>query len=796
LSITTAPDPLKVAGDLHREWMNAPDGSQFVGGALLQEIQRRLGPTHTEEQFKDTVRILVERRSEVIVPFLGLRFPKGRAAWHQRGKGGYGFVFEAEDPRFRRFQVALKLLNPLLTEPAPSGAPQPTEAGDPGGAAATPRTAGALNSTSDVGSARGRFEAECKILNDLSYPGGLPVAQDFGEHKAQPYLVMELGGPNLFTPTALRQLLVPPDGRRLAQFVRQLLDVLAYLHGKSIAHRDLKPSNILLPRGESRGPTTLQPMLIDFGIAQDRRPGVDPVTDTGNAPNGSEWYRHPNYQSLCVSPDARVVDIYSFGRVLQYLLDRHVRLRGADDARRGSLLKQLCDPKEAPLPLEAPVGDPDPVLGGLARVAERCCQTGPGAYAEMTEVLTEVSLLCQPAVPPPVAVEPVSAPPPAGRPALPPWRRLPWRLAGRVGPLVVVALGLFTILALDFRANTAILEARLQMKEAKTLRDGSDPATAEAVYRSAVGRMAAFPRRRDAVVLHAELCQQLGEYLQLMGKIEEAKEQFTSAIDAWKALLARFGGEDAYRSGLARAYGWRGDVNLDGRAAGPGEQDYRRSKELRHDLAENHPEDLQYQLEDAIALSNFARLHAVEDPSTREDARREWDTTIGDLRRLLDKAPDKTAIQRDILLELAGSYLDHISGRVGLVPVVNGRRDPAEVEPILKAAELIITQLKNDWKVPDAILWEIEIQVYRSAPDQPERQELLRRLQTHIDSLPPSGRKQAKSFFVQTVLEQHEAGKPVSQDLLRTAKGHEVDLPEQDFFYRKVKSRWKTYGPK
>jgi serine/threonine protein kinase len=44
-------------------------------------------------------------------------------------------------------------------------------------------------------------------------------------------------------------------------FFSQIVEAVAYAHGKGVAHRDLKPANILVSREGSRV------KVIDFGIA-------------------------------------------------------------------------------------------------------------------------------------------------------------------------------------------------------------------------------------------------------------------------------------------------------------------------------------------------------------------------------------------------------------------------------------------------------------------------------------------------------------------------------------------------
>lgn len=71
-------------------------------------------------------------------------------------------------------------------------------------------------------------------------------------------LIMEIcEGGELFKKIAKKRL----DRRSIPKIMRQLLEVLTYIHSKGIVHRDIKPENILLDK------LTGDIKLIDFGIA-------------------------------------------------------------------------------------------------------------------------------------------------------------------------------------------------------------------------------------------------------------------------------------------------------------------------------------------------------------------------------------------------------------------------------------------------------------------------------------------------------------------------------------------------
>ena len=164
------------------------------------------------------------------------------------GAGGMGVVFEARDTRLDRI-VAVKVLPPDFAEDADR---------------------------------RVRFEREARTISQLSHPN-LCTLFDVGEHKGQPYLVMEL-----IRGVTIQQRLTKEPFRvtEVLELGAQLADALAAAHTERIIHRDVKPANIFVDaRGWAR--------LGDFDVSVDAAARVSAERARATATN-PEW---PNPKS-------------------------------------------------------------------------------------------------------------------------------------------------------------------------------------------------------------------------------------------------------------------------------------------------------------------------------------------------------------------------------------------------------------------------------------------------------------------------------------------------------------------
>ena len=188
------------------------------------------------------------------------------------GSGGFGTVYEANDPQLDR-RVAIKI----------------------------PRAASLVD-----GEDLDRFIGEGRAVARLRHPAIVPV-HEVGTANNMPYLVSDfIDGPSLSDVLGTRELPI----KEAVPLVAVMADALDYAHKQGIVHRDVKPSNILF---DAEG----NPHLMDFGLAK-RDAGEVTVTQDGQV-LGTPAYMSPEQaRGEGHHVDGRT-DIYSLG-VLLYRL--------------------------------------------------------------------------------------------------------------------------------------------------------------------------------------------------------------------------------------------------------------------------------------------------------------------------------------------------------------------------------------------------------------------------------------------------------------------------------------------
>ena len=295
---------------------------------------RALAEVRPRAEHQPTVVPKLEGRFEVIRPL---------------GRGGFGLVFLARDPRLGRL-IAVKLPRPDV-----------------------PLTADLWR----------RFVREGKAAASLDHQNIVPV-HETGEDAAAPYIASAfVAGPSLAQWLRSKPPAVSPT--EAAGLIADLADGLAHAHSRGVLHRDLKPGNVLLQQQEDRGQRTedgndnssfvvcplssYSPKLTDFGLA---RITDDLSADTcSTAYIGTPSYMAPEQARGQVKEIGIAADIYGLGAILYELLAGRPPFQGQTDT---DTLRQIVTDEPASLRRQRPDVPVD-----LEAACRKCLEKNPAA---------------------------------------------------------------------------------------------------------------------------------------------------------------------------------------------------------------------------------------------------------------------------------------------------------------------------------------------------------------------------------------------------------------------------------
>jgi serine/threonine protein kinase len=257
------------------------------------------------------------------------------------GEGGMSYVYQAQDMATGQ-SVAVKILIPRLSR-------------DPASVE--------------------RLRREATIATRLNHPNVCPILRMGETSERLIYLVMPyLEGEPLSEHEARRGPFPVAEGIPL---LVQVCQGLAHAHELQIIHRDLKPENVMLVP-EAEAPNGFRAVVMDFGLAKERRAGPDVVklTATGIV-LGTPEFMSP--EQIRGKPLDGRSDVYALAILAFELFTGQLPFTGK--SAQETMIARL---RGAPLPLRAVRGE---LPAKLEAVISKSLSVNPGdRYGSMAEL--------------------------------------------------------------------------------------------------------------------------------------------------------------------------------------------------------------------------------------------------------------------------------------------------------------------------------------------------------------------------------------------------------------------------
>jgi serine/threonine protein kinase len=244
-----------------------------------------------------------------------------------------------------------------------------------------------------------RFLREIKLQATLDHPN---IAKLFNALNVSNQLLMVM---EFIEGTSLEEILShgPVAVDDAIEYAGQVLDALAYAHGRGVVHRDIKPANIMrTPSGTMK--------VLDFGLA--RIMNTESALTQPGTTVGSLYYMSPE-QIKGAEPDPRT-DLYSLGVVLYQMVTGKRPFQG--DSNYAVIAAHLKETPPAPNKVAASVPTPlsDIIMMAIAKDPAERLQSAQEFRAALRDLrgtpsqLAITAVLATPPAPPLPTAAPVA----------------------------------------------------------------------------------------------------------------------------------------------------------------------------------------------------------------------------------------------------------------------------------------------------------------------------------------------------------------------------------------------------